>query len=215
MTHDTVAAGMVEHAPAAPAATIAPRLRPGTRGTSIARFAGGHRRARCGVLAHRPARLRGVDDRGGASSATLVERGRLAYLLDGDNIRHGLSGDLPRFDPPRGARTSGASAHVARLFARRGRGGVVSLVSPVPRGPRRPGGCTRPRGLEFVELFVDTPIEECARRDPKGLYASARAGRLTGRTGEGAPYEPPEAAEIVIRGEPTETSARRLIEALG
>jgi bifunctional enzyme CysN/CysC len=105
--------------------------------------------------------------------------------------------------------------HVARLFADAGAVAVVSLVSAVREDRLNARRLHQAAGLEFAEAFVDTPVEECARRDPKGLYARARAGRLTGMTGENAPYEPPEAAEIVIRGEPTGTSARRLIEALG
>ena len=98
-------------------------------------------------------------------------------------------------------------AHVARLFADAGAVALVSLVSPFREDRRRARRLHEAAGLPFVEVFVDTPVEECARRDPKGLYARARAGRLTGLTGANAPYEPPEAAEIVIRGEAVEDSA--------
>ena len=104
-------------------------------------------------------------------------------------------------------------AHVARLFADAGAVAVVSLVSPFREDRLAARALHEAAGLEFIEVFVDTPIEECARRDPKGLYARARAGRLTGMTGENAPYEPPEAAEIVIRDELTEVSAARLVAA--
>ena len=91
---------------------------------------------------------------------------------------------------------------------------MVSLVSPFREDRDAARALHDAAGLPFVEVFVDTPVEECARRDPKGLYARARAGRLTGLTGAGASYEPPEAADIVIRPEPVEVSARRLLEAI-
>ena len=105
-------------------------------------------------------------------------------------------------------------AHVARLFADAGAVAVVSLVSPFREDRLAARRLHEVAELPFVEVFVDTPVEECARRDPKGLYARARAGRLTGLTGESAPYEPPEAAEIVIRDEPADVSARRLLDAI-
>ena len=138
-----------------------------------------------------------------AVERALVESGRFAYLLDGDNLRHGLSGDLG-FDPASRSENIRRVAHVARLFADAGAVAVVSLVSPFREDRLNARRLHEAAGLPFVEVFVDTPIEECARRDPKGLYARARAGRLTGMTGENAPYEPPEAAEIVIRDEPAE-----------
>jgi bifunctional enzyme CysN/CysC len=148
-----------------------------------------------------------------AVERALVESGRFAYLLDGDNLRHGLSGDLG-FDPASRSENIRRVAHVARLFADAGAVAVVSLVSPFREDRLAARRLHEAAGLPFLEVFVDTPIEECARRDPKGLYARARAGRLTGMTGENAPYEAPGAAEFVIRSEPTEVSARRLVEAI-
>ena len=115
----------------------------------------------------------------------LVDAGRFAYLLDGDNIRHGLSGDLG-FDPASRSENIRRVAHVARLFADAGAVAVVSLVSPFREDRDAARALHDEAGLPFVEVFVDTPVEECARRDPKGLYARARAGRLTGLTGAGA-----------------------------
>jgi bifunctional enzyme CysN/CysC len=108
-------------------------------------------------------------------------------------------------------------AHVARLFADAGAVALVSLVSPFREDRLAARKLHEAAGLPFVEVFVDTPVEECARRDPKGLYARARAGRLSGLTGDSAPYEPPEAAELVIRGgeEAVADAARRVLEAIG
>ena len=91
------------------------------------------------------------------------------------------------------------TAHVARLLAESGTIALVSLVSPYAAdreaGRRR---CTRADELDFVEVFVDAPLELCEKRDPKGLYARARAGELAGLTGVGAPYEPPDDPDLVL-----------------
>ena len=213
-THDTVAAGMVEAARvgSAPAAEHSPDIRwhPSALERSVRWGATGQRGATLW--------LTGLPASGKSTIAVAVERalvasGRFAYLLDGDNLRHGLSGDLG-FDPASRSENIRRVAHVARLFADAGAVAVVSLVSPFREDRLAARRLHEAAGLPFVEVFVDTPIEECARRDPKGLYARARAGRLTGMTGENAPYEPPEAAEIVVRDEPAESAARRLIEAI-
>jgi bifunctional enzyme CysN/CysC len=151
-----------------------------------------------------------------AVERALVESGRFAYLLDGDNIRHGLSGDLG-FDPASRSENMRRVGHVARLFADAGAVALVSLVSPFREDRLAARRLHEAAGLPFVEVFVDTPVEECARRDPKGLYARARAGRLSGLTGDSAPYEPPEAAELVVPGaeEAVEAAARRVLEAIG
>jgi bifunctional enzyme CysN/CysC len=148
-----------------------------------------------------------------AVERALVESGRFAYLLDGDNLRHGLSGDLG-FDPASRTENIRRVAHVARLFADAGAVALVSLVSPFSDDRLAARRLHEAAELPFVEVFVDTPVEECARRDPKGLYARARAGRLTGLTGASAPYEPPQDAEIVIRGEAVEEAVGRILEAL-
>ena len=127
----------------------------------------------------------------------LVESGQSAYLLDGDNIRHGLSDDLG-FTP--GDRTEHIRrvGQVARLMADSGTIAVVSLISPLAADRDHLRQAHREANLPFVEVFVDTALEECERRDPKGLYARARAGEIEGFTGIDAPYEPPRDPEIRI-----------------
>jgi bifunctional enzyme CysN/CysC len=132
-----------------------------------------------------------------ALERALVDEGQPAYLLDGDNVRHGLSDDLG-FTPGDRAEQSRRVGHVARLFADAGTVAVVSLVSPL-RSDREIGRELHDAaGLPFVEVFVDTSVEECARRDPKGLYARAQAGEIKGFTGVDAPYEEPERAEVHV-----------------
>jgi adenylyl-sulfate kinase len=149
-----------------------------------------------------------------ALTVRLVEAGVPAYRLDGDNLRHGLCGDLG-FDVASREENVRRAAEVARLMADAGTVTVVSLVSPYRAARARARELHVCDGIPFVEVWVSTPLEECERRDPKGLYARARAGRLSGLTGDSAPYEPPEAAELVVRGETVEAAARRVLEAIG
>ncbi len=129
--------------------------------------------------------------------ARLIARGRAAYLLDGDNVRHGLNGDLGFSEDDRNENIRRV-AEVAALFADAGLVAVVPLISPY-RSARAAARATATRvGVRFVEVFVDTPLELCEQRDPKGLYARARAGEITGMTGIDDPYEPPESAELVL-----------------
>jgi bifunctional enzyme CysN/CysC len=127
----------------------------------------------------------------------LVARGRLAYRLDGDNLRHGLNGNLG-FSAEDRAENVRRTAHVARLFADAGTIAIASLVSPYMSDRAAARASHDELELDFVEVFVDTPLEECERRDPKGLYAKARAGEISGMTGIDDPYEPPDAADIVV-----------------
>ena len=127
----------------------------------------------------------------------LVSGGRAAYLLDGDNIRHGLSDDLG-FAPGDRAENVRRVGQVARLFADAGVVAVVSLVSPLRSDREVPRQLHDAAQLPFIEVHVDTSVEECARRDPKGLYARARAGEIKGFTGVDAPYEAPPDPEIHI-----------------
>jgi bifunctional enzyme CysN/CysC len=120
----------------------------------------------------------------------LVGEGQPAYLLDGDNIRHGLSDDLG-FSPGDRAEHSRRVGQVARLFADAGVVAVVSLVSPLRSDREVPRRLHAAAGLPFVEVFIDTPADICAQRDPKGLYARAQAGEIKGFTGVDAPYEVP------------------------
>ena len=128
----------------------------------------------------------------------LVTAGRPAYLLDGDNLRHGLNADLG-FGASDRAENVRRVGEVAKLFADAGFVAVVSLVSPYRSDRQKVRAAHESAGLRFVEVFVDTPLEVCEARDPKGLYARARAGQLTGLTGVDDPYEPPEHADLVLR----------------
>ena len=132
-----------------------------------------------------------------AMERQLVAAGQAAYLLDGDNIRHGLSDDLG-FAPGDRAENVRRVGQVARLFADAGMVAVVSLVSPLRSDREVPRQLHDAAGLPFLEVHVDTDVEECARRDPKGLYAKARAGEVKGFTGVDAPYEAPDRPEIHV-----------------
>ena len=132
-----------------------------------------------------------------ACEALLVAAGRSAYVLDGDNIRHGLNGDLG-FSADDRAENVRRVGHVAALMADAGLVALVPLVSPYRVDRDRVRELHVAAGLPFVEVFVDTPIELCEQRDPKGLYAKARAGELTGFTGVDDPYEAPERPELVL-----------------
>ncbi len=137
----------------------------------------------------------------------LVEAGRPAFLLDGDNLRHGLNGDLG-FDEQARRENVRRTAHVARLLAESGSIALVSLVSPYMADREAAATLHAEAGLQFIEVFVNAPLELCQERDPKGLYARARAGELCGLTGVGAPYEAPEHPDLVVRsGEETVAEA--------
>ena len=128
----------------------------------------------------------------------LVAAGRAAYVLDGDNLRHGLNGDLgfSAADRDENVRRVG---EVARLFADAGFLALVPLISPYRAARDRARHAHEVAGLRFVEVFVDTPIAICEARDPKGLYRKARAGEIKGFTGIDDPYEAPLAPELVLR----------------
>ncbi len=134
----------------------------------------------------------------GALAALLTGRGVLTYTLDGDNLRHGLNGDLG-FSAADRAENVRRVGEVARLFADAGVIALVPLISPYRAGRDHARALHEAAGLVFIEVFVDTPIEVCERRDPKGLYAKARAGEITGFTGIDDPYEPPLTPDLVLR----------------
>jgi bifunctional enzyme CysN/CysC len=144
-----------------------------------------------------------------ALERALVDQGDSAYLLDGDNIRQGLSDDLG-FTPGDRAEHIRRVSQVARLFADSGSVAVVSLISPLAADRNDARSAHARAELPFIEVFVDTPVEECERRDPKGLYARARAGEIKGFTGIDAPYEPPEEPEVHVR-----TGEKTVEEAVG
>ena len=128
----------------------------------------------------------------------LFAEGCQTMLLDGDQVRHGLNGDLG-FTPVDRTENIRRVGEVASLFLRQGNIVLCTFVSPFQEDRRRARDLV-PDG-RFVEVFVDTPLEECERRDPKGLYARARKGEIAHMTGLTSPYEPPENPEIVVKTE--------------
>ena len=150
--------------------------------------------------AHKPVILwfTGLSGSGKSTIANLVEQalhggGAHTYLLDGDNVRHGLNRDLGFTDADR-VENVRRVGEVAKLFTDAGLIVLCSFISPF-RAERRMVRELVPEG-EFIEVFVDTPLEECIRRDPKGLYARARAGLIKNFTGIDSPYEVPEQPEL-------------------
>ncbi len=143
----------------------------------------------------------------------LVEAGRPAYLLDGDNLRQGLNGDLGFSAADRDENVRRV-AHVARLFADAGVVSIVPLISPYRAARDLARRLHDSADIRFVELFIDTPLEICEQRDPKGLYKMARAGEITGMTGIDDPYEAPLSPELRLTpgdGAP-EAQARSVID---
>ena len=150
-----------------------------------------------------------------ALEARLVGSGRCAYRLDGDNLRHGLCAHLG-FSKSDRETNVGRVGEMARLFADAGTVAIVALVSPYADCREKVRELHERDGLAFLEVYVNTPAEECARRDPKGLYARAHSGELTGLTGVDAPYEPPHAPEIELTPEMDVQSATdAVLDALG
>ncbi len=150
----------------------------------------------------------------GRVEEALIESGRSAYLLDGDNLRHGLCADL-EFDRTSRDENVRRVSEVARLFADAGTIALVALVSPYVDERRCARECHEGAGLTFLEVFVNTPLSECEARDPKGLYRRARAGELQGITGIDAAYEPPPAPELELRPQVgLEHAAEAVLEAL-
>jgi len=144
----------------------------------------------------------GLSGSGKSTVASVCERlliigGRPAYLLDGDNLRHGLNGDLG-FSPEDRDENVRRVAEVACLFADAGLVTLVPLISPYRKARQRARNLHELAEIPFYEVFIDTPIEICERRDPKGLYAQARAGGLTSMTGVDDPYEVPESPDLVL-----------------
>ncbi len=127
----------------------------------------------------------------------LVRSGRSAFLLDGDNLRHGLNGDLGFSDRDRTENVRRAG-EVARMFAEAGSVALIALICPFEEDRRLIRALHDEAGLPYVEIFVDTSLEECERRDPKGLYARARAGQLPGFTGIDSDYERPTDPDLVL-----------------
>ena len=144
----------------------------------------------------------GLSGAGKSTVADLLEQmlhqlGRHTVLLDGDNVRHGLNRDLGFTDEDR-VENIRRVAEVAKLMVEAGLMVLVSFISPFRSERQLARDLVGPD--EFLEIYVDTPLEICEARDPKGLYKLARAGKLPNLTGIGSPYEPPEAAEITLDG---------------
>ena len=150
-----------------------------------------------------------------AVERALVESGDVAYLLDGDNIRHGLSDDLG-FSAGDRAENIRRVGHLTRLFADAGVVALASLVSPLKSDREIARTLSDAAKLPFIEVYVSTSVKECERRDPKGLYARARAGELKGLTGVDAPYEPPDDPDLVLdtTGADVDELASQVIELL-
>jgi adenylyl-sulfate kinase len=175
---------------------------------------------RAAVLGHRPATvwLTGLSGSGKSTIAThaeraLVDAGIAAYVLDGDNIRHGLNGDLG-FSPEDRTENIRRIGEVCRLFCDAGLVVLTAFISPyradrdLVRTLHEPGS--------FHEVHVDTPLEVCEARDPKGLYRRARAGEIPEFSGISAPYEPPPSPELVLPtgGADVDDCVRRLLDHL-
>jgi bifunctional enzyme CysN/CysC len=216
-TRDTVAGGIILEAHEDPGPPTGPHS-PGVIWHEPAL----PRRQRWSVLGLRGATvwLTGLPASGKSTIAEELERrlvglGRPAYLLDGENVRHGLSGDLG-FSPTDRSEHARRVASVARMFADAGIVTIVALVSPAAADRAWARHLHEEAGLEFVEAWVDTPLAECERRDPHGLYARARAGELPGFTGVDAPYEPPDSPDVRLHGadEPVARSVQKVLDSL-
>jgi len=128
----------------------------------------------------------------------LIEQGCLCYVLDGDNIRHGLNKDLG-FSAEDRTENIRRISEVAALFARAGVIAITAFISPYRDGrklARQAAGEGR-----FIEVYINTGLQECEKRDPKGLYKKARAGQIDNMTGLDAPYEAPESPELELQTE--------------
>jgi bifunctional enzyme CysN/CysC len=214
-TNDTVGAGMIlgSHGEDPPGTETSP---------NVTWHAGAvERDERWDVLGQRGAVLwmTGLPSSGKSTIAhaleqRLIGKGQPAYVLDGDNLRHGLNGDLGFSDADRTENVR-RTAHVARLMADAGTVAIVSLVSPFAADRASARSLVTADGLPFREVWVSTPLEECEQRDPKGLYAKARRGELPGFTGVDGVYEPPAEPDVELGGDVSvDEAVERLVDAL-
>ncbi len=198
VTQATVAAGMIDHA-------LRRDQNVHWQHTDV------NRTARAALLGQTPRCIwfTGLSGSGKSTLANLLEKrlhaeARATYLLDGDNVRHGLNRDLGFTESDR-AENIRRIAEVAKLMVDAGLIVLVAFISPY-RSEREFARSLFAPG-EFIEVFVDTPLEECERRDPKGLYAKARAGQIPHFTGISSPYEAPLNPEIRINVGPHQLEA--------
>jgi adenylylsulfate kinase len=168
------------------------------------------RAAREEMRGHRGATLwfTGLSGSGKSTIATLLEqrlfeRGCTAYVLDGDNVRHGLNRDLG-FSPSDRSENIRRIGEVAKLFTDASVIVLCAFISPFRVDRDRVRAAMRAR--DFLEIYVRASLEACEARDPKGLYKKARAGSIADMTGIGSPYEPPEHAELVLDTEQADLS---------
>jgi len=149
-----------------------------------------------------------------ALEVALTEQGKHTYLLDGDNVRHGLNKNLGMSDEDRTENIRRVS-EVAKLMVDAGLVVITAFISPF-RADRDAARALFEDG-EFVEVFADAPMEECEKRDPKGLYKKARAGEIKEFTGIDSPYEAPANAEVVVNTAENDIGecVRQLIEKIG
>ena len=179
--------------------------------TKVVRAEMKHQQARCLWFT-------GLSGSGKSTIANLLEKrlhadGKHTYILDGDNVRHGLNRDLGFTEADR-VENIRRVAEVAKLMVDAGLIVIVAFISPF-RAERQLARSLFDPG-EFIEVFVDTPLEECERRDVKGLYAKARRGELKNFTGIDSDYEPPESPEIHMRttGLAPETCVDQILKVL-
>ena len=149
-----------------------------------------------------------------AVAARLFELDRPAYVLDGDNVRHGLNADLG-FSAPDRAENVRRVGEVAALMADAGLVVLVPVISPYRADRDRVREAHSTAGIGFVEVFVDTPLDVCEQRDPKGLYARARAGEITGMTGIDDPYEAPEHPELRLAPGELDAAVTAVVDHIG
>jgi adenylyl-sulfate kinase len=147
--------------------------------------------------------LTGLSGSGKSTLSRVIERELFArslnaFVLDGDNLRHGLNSNLG-FSPVDRSENIRRAAEAGSLLASAGHVAIVALISPYRLDRLRAREIARAAGFEFVEVFVDAPLEICEQRDPKDLYRRARAGQIRDLTGIDAPYESPENPEVHVR----------------
>ena len=147
--------------------------------------------------------LTGLSGSGKSTLAQAIERelfarGLNAFMLDGDNLRHGLNSNLG-FSPVDRSENIRRAAEAGSFLASAGHVAIIALISPYRQDRLAAREIARAGGLGFVEVYIDAPLDVCEQRDPKNLYKRARAGEIRDLTGIGAPYEPPENPEIHVR----------------